>query len=251
LPRRCPDNCLVSTTRPVAGRPWRRSHRLVSGACDGGRRDTTARRTRDTHLERSARGPLADLGRHGGRLAGADGAAVPASAPDSLSRWARIGRVVNLLIRSLVQAVRSGSFDAVAEVDGPRRFTVSRSNPTWWVHDGYTVVRVLTLCLQSTPRRPWRCVRDAWRAGRKGSGERGRSGRSAPESPSLDPAWLPEGWCASSAVRGVSARRPALPGVPAMDARSGRRSEPAGGHLILWAACPTHPVAGRWGTVWQ
>jgi hypothetical protein len=82
--------------------------------------------------------PPADLGRQGGRLADADGAVVPARAPDSLSCWARIGRVVNLLIRRLVRTVRAGPVEAFAKVERPGRSAGSRWDPTSWVHDGYT-----------------------------------------------------------------------------------------------------------------
>jgi hypothetical protein len=57
-------------------------------------------------------------------------------------------RVLNLLIRRLVRAVRGWSVEAVGHVELPARSAASRCRSTSWVHEGYMRAGLSTPCLQ-------------------------------------------------------------------------------------------------------
>jgi hypothetical protein len=90
------------------------------------------------HLERFARRVAADLADGGCSSAPGDEPDVTVRVPESPSRWARVGRGADLLIRRLVRAVRLGPEATFPEVGPPEPFAMAWSGPALWVQDGYT-----------------------------------------------------------------------------------------------------------------
>jgi hypothetical protein len=122
----------TSASRSLSGRTAATGSERVRRSCPccGRRRQAATGTVRGVdagcHLESSAPAPVGGPAHSRVQAGHTGGPSVTACAPDSRFDWARIGRAVNVLIRSLIRAVRPGGGVRPA---GPAR--VVRGDPTF------------------------------------------------------------------------------------------------------------------------